>query len=63
MDRRERAEQTVKHLLKNADDPFSCTTHLKGHSKKVTSLTSDGWKHTLHLPQTTNSLVPQWPYL
>ena len=34
MDRQERA-QTVKHLLKNADDPISCTTLLKGHSITV----------------------------
>lgn len=62
-----RAVKTVKHLLKNADDPFLAllsyrSTPLPWCGMSPAELLM-GRKIRTTLPQTTDSLVPQWPYL
>lgn len=59
--------KTVKHLLKNADDPFLAllsyrSTPLPWCGMSPAELLM-GRKIRTTLPQTTDSLVPQWPYL
>ena len=63
----ERAVKTVKRLLKKADDPFLAllsyrATPLPWCGKSPAELLM-GRKIRSTLPQITDSLVPQWPYL
>ena len=63
----ERTVKTVKNLLKNADDPFLAllsyrATLLPWCGRSPAELLM-GRKIRSTLPQTTDSLVPQWPYL
>ena len=63
----ERAVKTAKQLLKNADDPFLAllsyrATPLPWCGKSPAELLM-GRKLRSNIPQTTDSLVPQWSYL
>ena len=63
----ERAVKTAKQLLKNADDPFVAllsyrATPLPWCGKSTAELLM-GRKLRSNIPQTTDSLVPQWSYL
>ena len=63
----ERAVKTVKQLLKKNEDPFTAllsyrATPLPWCGKSPAQLLT-GRNICSTLPQTTESLVPQWPYL
>ena len=63
----EQAVQTVKHLLKNAEDPYLAllsyrATPLPWCGRSPAELLM-GRNIRSTLPQTTESLTPQWPYL
>ena len=63
----ERTVQTVKHLIKNADDPFTALLSYRGTplpwcGRSPAELLM-GRKLRSSLPQTTASLVPEWSYL
>ena len=59
--------QTIKYLLRNAIDPFLAllsyqATPLPWCARSTAELLM-GWRIRTTLPQTPESLVPQWPYL
>ena len=63
----ERAVQTVKDLLKDADDPFLAllsyrATPLPWCGRSPSELLM-GRSIRINLPQTSDSLIPQWSYL